>query len=40
MSGKHYYTDEKNAQSVIALLTHGIRKVIANPGTINRVLFR
>ena len=36
MSGKHYYTDEKNAQIVIALLkAHGIRKVIANPGTTN-----
>jgi 2-succinyl-5-enolpyruvyl-6-hydroxy-3-cyclohexene-1-carboxylate synthase len=33
---KHYYTDEKNAQIVIALLkAHGIRKVIANPGTTN-----
>ena len=32
----HYYTDEKNAQIVIALLkAHGIRKVIANPGTTN-----
>lgn len=30
------YTDEKNAQIVIALLkAHGIRKVIANPGTTN-----
>ena len=36
MSGKHFYTDEKNAQIVIALLkAHGIRKVIANPGTTN-----
>lgn len=33
---KHYYTDERNAQIVIALLkAHGIRKVIANPGTTN-----
>ena len=33
---KHCYTDEKNAQIVIALLkAHGIRKVIANPGTTN-----
>ena len=33
---KHYYTDEKNAQIVIALLkAHGIRKVILNPGTAN-----
>ena len=33
---KHYYTDEKNAQIVIALLkAHGVRKVIANPGTTN-----
>ena len=29
---KHYYTDERNEQIVIALLkTRGIRKVIANP---------
>jgi hypothetical protein len=36
MSEKHYYTDEKNAQIVIALLkAHGIRKVIANLGTTN-----
>ena len=36
MDKKHYYTDEKNAQIVIALLkAHGIRKVIANPGTTN-----
>ena len=33
---KHCYIDEKNAQIVIALLkAHGIRKVIANPGTTN-----
>ena len=36
MIGKHYYTDEKNVQIVIALLkAHGIRKMIANPGTTN-----
>ena len=36
MERKHYYTDERNAQIVIALLkAHGIRKVIANPGTTN-----
>ena len=36
MNNKHYYTDEKNAQIVIALLkAHGIRKVIANLGTTN-----
>ena len=36
MDRNHYYTDEKNAQIVIALLkAHGIRKVIANPGTTN-----
>lgn len=36
MDNKHHYTDEKNAQIVIALLkAHGIRKVIANPGTTN-----
>ena len=30
MQNKHYYTDEKNAQIVIALLkAHGIRKVIS-----------
>lgn len=34
MSGKHYYTDEKNAQIVIALLkAHGIKRVIASPGS-------
>ena len=33
---KNYYTNEKNAQIVIALLkAHGIRKVILNPGTAN-----
>lgn len=32
----HYYTDERNAQIVIALMkAHGIRKVIASPGTTN-----
>lgn len=32
----HYYTDERNAQIVIALLkAHGIRKIVANPGTTN-----
>ena len=37
---KHCYTDEKNAQIVIALLkAHGIRKVITNPGTTNIVVF-
>jgi 2-succinyl-5-enolpyruvyl-6-hydroxy-3-cyclohexene-1-carboxylate synthase len=36
---KHYYTDEENAQIVIALLkAHGIRKVIASPGTTNMPL--
>ncbi len=37
MSGlTQYYTDERNAQIVVALLkAHGIRKVIANPGTTN-----
>lgn len=35
----NYYTDEKNAQIVIALLKgHGIRKVIASPGTTNMAL--
>ncbi len=34
-SGKHY-TDEPNAQIVLALLkAHGIRKVVASPGTTN-----
>ena len=32
----HYYTDEKNAQIVLALLkAHGIRKIITSPGTTN-----
>ena len=36
MNQPHYYTDEKNAQIVIALLkAHGIRKMIASPGTSN-----
>ena len=36
MEQKHYYTDELNTQIVIALLkAHGIRKVVANPGTTN-----
>ena len=40
MSGKHYYTDEKNAQIVIALLkAHGIRRAIANLDMINSVFF-
>ena len=39
MSQKHYYTDEKNAQIVIALLkAHGIRKVIVNPGATNTAI--
>ena len=33
---KHGYTDEKNIQILIALLkAHGIKKVIASPGTTN-----
>ena len=33
---KHHYTDERNAQIVIALLkAHGICKIVANPGTTN-----
>lgn len=33
---KHYYTDEKNAQIVIALLkAHGIKRIVASPGTTN-----
>ena len=33
---KRYYTDERNVQIVIALLKeHGIRRVIASPGTTN-----
>ena len=36
MSQKHYYTDEKNAQIVIALLkAHGIRNLIISPGATN-----
>ena len=32
----HYYTDERNAQIVLALMKkHGIRRVIASPGTTN-----
>ena len=32
----YYYTDEKSTQILIALLkAHGIRKVVANPGTTN-----
>ncbi len=31
-----YYTDERNAQILIALLkAHNVRKVIASPGTTN-----
>lgn len=34
MEQKHFYTDERNAQIVIALLkAHGIKRVIASPGT-------
>ncbi|MBY5937705.1 2-succinyl-5-enolpyruvyl-6-hydroxy-3-cyclohexene-1-carboxylate synthase [Marinobacter nauticus] len=34
-----FYTDEKNALAIIALLkAHGIRKVIASPGTTNMAL--
>ena len=34
-SGK-YYTDEQNAQIVLALLkAHGVRKIVASPGTTN-----
>ena len=33
---KKYYTDERNVQIVIALLkAHGIKRVIASPGTTN-----
>lgn len=33
MSGKHYYTDEKNAQIVIVLLkAYGIKHLILSPG--------
>ncbi len=36
---KKYYSDEKNAQVVIALLkAHGIRKVVASPGATNVAL--
>jgi len=36
-----YYTDEKNVQVLIALLKeHGIRKVIASPGTTNLTFVR
>ena len=34
--GKHYYTDEKNTQIVIALLkAHGIRDIVISPGGTN-----
>ena len=36
MTAGKYYTDEQNAQIVIALLKgHGIRKVVASPGATN-----
>ena len=36
MSTKHYYTDERNAQIVIALLkAHGIRDLVISPGGTN-----
>ena len=36
---KKYYTNEKNAQIVLSLLkAHGIRRVIASPGTTNMAL--
>ena len=36
METKKYYTDERNVQIVLSLLkAHGIRKVIASPGTTN-----
>jgi len=38
---KTYYTDEKNVQILIALLKgHGIRKVVASPGTANITFVR
>ena len=36
---KKYYTNEKNAQIVLSLLkAHGIKRVIASPGTTNMAL--
>lgn len=36
---KKYYTDEKNAQIILALLKkHGIRKVVASPGSTNMTI--
>lgn len=36
MAFEHYYTDERNAQIVISLLKeHGIKRIIASPGTTN-----
>lgn len=36
MAQKHYYTDERNAQIVIALLkAHGIRDIVISPGATN-----
>lgn len=33
---RKYYTDERNVQIVISLLkAHGIRKIVASPGTTN-----
>ena len=36
MEKKHYYTDEKNAQIVIALLkAHGVKDIVISPGATN-----
>lgn len=36
MENKHYYTDEKNAQIVIALLkAHGVKDIVISPGATN-----
>lgn len=36
MEQKHYYTDERNAQIVIALLkAHGVRDIVISPGATN-----
>ena len=36
MTQKHCYTDEKNAQIVIALLkAHGVKDIVISPGATN-----
>ena len=36
MRQKHHYTDERNAQIVIALMkAHGVRDIVVSPGATN-----